>query len=96
MKTVLAAAVSAGLVVASLTAPPAQADASGYLRCVHGGLGGYVDDNTALGIGQDVIKLERANQPREAIINRLYGNGSMGFSLTETQTIVGCAEHFLS
>ena len=48
----LAAAVSAGLVVAALTAPSAQADADGYLRCVKGGLGGYVPDADALQLGR--------------------------------------------
>jgi len=75
-----------------LTAPPAQADADGYLRCVKGGLGGYVPDADALRLGRMVSELLSRNQPPEAIANRLYSNGAAGFSLSETQTIVACVQ----
>jgi hypothetical protein len=95
MRVILSSLVAAVLLSGGIACPAAQADADGYLRCVHGGLGGYVDDAAAVAIGRDVIQLERANVPREAIANRLYSNGAMGFSLSETTTIVACAEHFL-
>lgn len=86
----------AGLAVMSLAlnAPPAHADADGYLRCVKGGLGGDVPDADALELGRSVGELLDRNQPPEAIVNGLYNRlpASAGFSRGDLQTIVACVE----
>ena len=87
-------AVSGGLLVAALTAAPAQADPGRYLACVKGSLGGYVDEQSAVGIGRSVTQLLAQNVPKEAIANKLYSNGTMGFSYPETMAIVTCAANF--
>lgn len=78
----------------ALAAPPAQADADGYLRCVKGGLGGYVPDADALQLGREIGELLDRNQPPEAIVNGLYNRlpASAGFSRGDLQTIVACVQ----
>jgi hypothetical protein len=85
-------AVLAAAAFIGLACPTARADADGYLRCVKGGLGGYVPDDDALSIGRTVSELLARNQPPEAIANRIYSNGATGFSLSEAQTIVACVQ----
>jgi hypothetical protein len=92
MRIILSSLIAAVLLSGSIACPTAQADANGYLLCVKGGLGGYVPDDEALQVGRDVSQLLGLNQPPEAIANRLYSNGTAGFSLSETQTIVACVQ----
>ena|ERR1700758_4065502 len=82
----------AAVVIAVPGCPTAHADADGYLRCVKGGLGGYVPNDQALSLGRTVSQLLSRNQPPEAIANRLYSNGATGFTLSECQTIVACVQ----
>jgi hypothetical protein len=91
-RVVLCAIAAAAIAVSGSGCPTAHADADGYLRCVKGGLGGYVPDNDALSLGHTVSELLARNQPPEAIANRLYSNGATGFTLSECQTIVACVQ----
>jgi hypothetical protein len=73
----------------------AHADADGYLRCVKGGLGGYVPDSEALQLGREISELlSSSNAPPEAIVNGLYNRlpASAGFSRGDLQTIVACVQ----
>ena len=81
-------------VVLLIACPAAHADPGRYLACVKGSLGGYVDEDAAVGIGRSVTQVLAKNVPKEAIANKLYSNGATGFSYPETMAIVTCAANF--
>ncbi|OBH84384.1 hypothetical protein [Mycobacterium sp. E2989] len=57
-------------------------------------IGGYVPADQALALGRTISQgLAIPNGSRTGLINRIYANGTNGFSLTEVESIVECVEH---
>lgn len=94
IKMALGATAIAGAVIAVTASPPAHANADGYLRCVNASIGGDVPATQALALGRTISQaLAIPNGSRTGLINRIYANGTNGFSLTEVESIVECVEH---